>query len=168
MQLYNLKKGKLTKPSSSPKGPHIRLHCQHAFISWKPVSFANTSVQLKFREMIPFTQSPFNCTEVFVFVRGFPFVLNCASVVFPLLFSSLDFDDFFYLSCLTSLVFISKFCFVRLFLFFVFFSLIYLIFLLFFFLTIILFNYFHIIIIFISQTDSAQHIYREVTNKWTD
>ena len=27
MQLYNLKKGKLTKPSSSPKDPHIRLHC---------------------------------------------------------------------------------------------------------------------------------------------
>ena len=40
MQLHNLKKGKLTKPSSSPKGPHIRLHCLHTFIAWNPVSFA--------------------------------------------------------------------------------------------------------------------------------
>ena len=32
MQLYNLNKGKLTKPSSSPKGPHIRLHCLLAYI----------------------------------------------------------------------------------------------------------------------------------------
>jgi hypothetical protein len=71
----------------------------------------------------------------FVFVHGFPFVLNCTSVVFPSLFSRLDFDEFvFYLSCLASLVFISKFCFVRLFFFFSFFCfLIYLIFLLFFF-----------------------------------
>ena len=71
----------------------------------------------------------------FVFVHGFPFVLNCTSVVFPSLFSRLDFDEFvFYLSCLASLVFISKFCFVRLFLFCSFFCfLIYLIFLLFFF-----------------------------------
>ena len=34
----------------------------------------------------------------FVFVHGFPFVLNCTSVVFPLLFSRLDFEEFVFLS----------------------------------------------------------------------
>ena len=65
----------------------------------------------------------------FVFVHRFPFVLNCASVVFPLLFSRLDFDDF----VLSQLFGISCFYIKILFCFCFLFSLFYLIFLLFFF-----------------------------------